>query len=152
MPQSLARVTIHIVFSTKNRDPCLRGATLRKELYAYMATILRDNVDSPALLLNGVEDHIHGLVLLSRKFAMMKVIEVAKTETSKWLKRQSPQLGNFAWQAGYGAFSVSESNIPQVRNYIGNQEEHHKRMTFQDEFRELCIRHNIAIDERYVWD
>ena len=117
-----------------------------------MSTILRDNVDSPALLINGVEDHVHGLVILSRKFAIMKVIQEAKTETSKWLKRQSPRLNEFAWQAGYGAFSVSESNIPQVRDYIMNQEDHHKKMTFQDEFRELCKRHNIAIDERYVWD
>ena len=82
----------------------------------------------------------------------MKVIEEAKTETSKWLKRQSSQLRGFGWQAGYGVFSVSESNIPRVRDYIENQEEHHKKMTFQDEFRKLCKRHNIEIDERYVWD
>jgi putative transposase len=73
MPQSLAKVTIHIVFSTKNRERDLQDSELRKELYAYMATILRDNVDSPALLINGVDDHVHGLVLLSRKFAIMKV-------------------------------------------------------------------------------
>ena len=82
----------------------------------------------------------------------MKLIEEAKTETSKWLKKQSPDLSNFAWQGGYGAFSVSESNIPQVRNYIANQEQHHKRITFQDEFRELCKRHGIELDERYAWD
>ncbi len=152
MPQSLAKITIHIVFSTKNREPTLQDAELRKELFAYMATILRDNVDSPALLINGMEDHIHGLISLSRKFAIMKVIQEAKTETSKWLKRQSPRLSDFSWQAGYGAFSVSESNIPMLRKYIQNQEEHHRKMTFQDEFRELCNRHNIEIDERYVWD
>ena len=152
MPQSLARVTIHIVFSTKNREAWLTDAELRNELYAYMATILRDSVDSPPLLINGVEDHVHALVFLSRKFAIMKVIEEAKTETSKWLKRQSPKLHGFAWQAGYGVFSVSESNIPQVREYIEKQEKHHKKMTFQDEYRELCNRHGIAIDERYVWD
>ncbi len=152
MPQSLARVTIHIVFSTKNREAYLRNSKLREDLYAYMATILRDNVDSPALLINGVEDHIHGLVSLSRKFSIMKVIQEAKTETSKWLKRQSPKLGGFAWQSGYGVFSVSESNIPRVRAYIEAQEAHHQKMTFQDEFAELCRRHHINIDERYVWD
>jgi REP element-mobilizing transposase RayT len=152
MPQSLAQVTIHIVFSTKNRKQCLQDSALRKELYAYMATILRDNVDSPALLINGVEDHVHALISLSRKFALMKVIQEAKTETSKWLKRQSGELENFAWQAGYGAFSVSESNISQVRDYIEKQEEHHKKRTFQDEFRMLCKRHKIQFDERYVWD
>ena len=152
MPQSLAKITIHIVFSTKNRERCLHDPQLRKELHAYMSTILRDKVDSPALLINGVEDHIHGLVSLSRRFAIMNVIQVAKTETSKWLKRQSPQLGGFAWQAGYGAFSVSESNIPRARHYIENQEEHHKKVTFQDEFRRFCEQHGVAIDERYVWD
>ena len=152
MPQSLAQITIHIVFSTKNRERSLQSSELRDQFYAYMATILRDNVDSPALLINGVEDHIHGLISLSRKFAIMKVIEEAKTETSKWMKRQSSELRSFAWQAGYGAFSVSESHISQVRAYIGNQEEHHKKMTFQDEFRKLCKRHRVAIDERYLWD
>ena len=152
MPQSLSKVAIHIVYSTKNREPFLRDPDLRKELYAYMAVILRENVDSPALLLNGVEDHIHGLVVLSRKFATMKVLEESKKETSKWLKRQSPKLRHFAWQAGYGAFSVSESNIPEVRCYIENHGEHHRTMTFQEEFRKLCKLHNLEIDERYVWD
>ncbi|QDU27404.1 Transposase IS200 like protein [Anatilimnocola aggregata] len=117
-----------------------------------MATIFRDVVDSPALIINGVEDHIHGLVLLSRKFAVMKVIQDVKTETSKWLKKQPACVRNFAWQAGYDAFSVSESNIPKVTNYIQNQESHHRKMTFQDEYRELCQRHKIEIDERYVWE
>ena len=112
MPQSLAKITIHIVFSTKNRESCLKDPKLRKALYAYMATILHDNVDSPALLINGAEDHVHGLVLLSRKFAIMRVIQEVKTETTKWIKGQAPGLSGFAWQGGYGAFSVSESNLP----------------------------------------
>jgi len=152
MSQSLARVTIHVVFSTKNREPYLRDTDLRHQLFAYMATILRDNVDSPALLINGVDDHIHGLIALSRKFALMNVIKEAKTETSKWLKRQAPELQAFSWQSGYGAFSVSESRLAAVRNYIANQEEHHRKSTFQDEFRRLCARHNLTIDERYVWE
>ncbi len=152
MPQSIAKVVIHIVFSTKGRKPWLRSNDLRNELFAYMATILRNNVDSPAILINGVEDHVHALCLLSRKFAIMKVIQEAKTETSKWLKKQSEETSNFTWQAGYGAFSVSESNILRVKEYIQNQEEHHRRMTFQDEFRELCKRHGIKLDEQYAWD
>ena len=152
MSQSVAKVALHLVFSTKHRTPWLKSAELRDELYAYMATILRDNVDSPAIIIGGVEDHIHILCLLSRKFAIMKLIEEAKKETSKWLKKQSPELSDFVWQGGYGAFSVSESNIPQVKKYIANQEQHHKRMTFQDEFRELCKRHGIELDERYAWD
>ena len=152
MPQSLAKVVIHLVFSTKNRTPWLQGQELRQELFAYMATILRKNVDSPAILISGVEDHIHVLGLLSRKFAIMDVVQEAKTETSKWLKKQSPALSTFAWQAGYGIFSVSESNIPAVKSYVEKQEDHHRRMSFQDEFRELCKRHGIEWDERYVWD
>ena len=152
MPQSLAKVVVHLVFSTKSRTPWLQGQDLRQELFAYMATILRDNVDSPPILINGVEDHVHVLGLLSRKFAIMDVVQEAKTETSKWLKKQSPALSTFAWQAGYGIFSVSESNIPAVKSYIENQEDHHRRVSFQDEFRELCKRHGIEWDERYVWD
>jgi len=152
MPQFLSKVAIHIVFSTKKRQRLLKGAELRKELYAYMATIFRDNVDTPALLINGVEDHIHTLCVLSRKFAIMNVIQEAKTETTKWLKTKSRETANFAWQSGYGVFSVSESNIPKVKDYIANQEEHHRTASFQDEFRALCDRHNIELDERYVWD
>jgi putative transposase len=152
MSQSIAKVAIHLVFSTKHRKPWLRTREMRDELFAYMATILKNNVDSPAIIINGVEDHIHALLLLSRKFAIMKVVQESKTETSKWLKKQSPELSDFTWQGEYGVFSVSESNIPQVKKYIQDQEEHHRRMTFQDEFRELCKRHGIELDERYAWD
>lgn len=151
MPQSLAKVLVHLVYSTKDRTPWLRGPALRAQLYAYTATILQ-KVDSPALLIGGVEDHIHALCLLSRKFAIKDVVEEAKTETSKWLKKQDTALAGFHWQAGYGIFSVSESNVEQVKTYIANQEQHHHRMSFQDEFRELCRRHGVALDERYAWD
>ena len=152
MPQSLAKVLVHIVYSTKGRRPWLRTEEIRKQLYAYNAVILRDNVDTPALIIGGAEDHIHALCLLSRKFAIKDVIEESKTETTKWIKKQSPQYADFHWQSGYGIFSVSESNVDQVRSYIANQFEHHKKMSFQDEFRALCQRHGIEIDERYVWD
>ena len=152
MPQSLAQIYVHIVFSTKNRRPWLHSDDLRDQLYAYMATILRDNVDSPALIINGVEDHLHVLVRLSRRFAVMKIVQECKTETSKWLKRQIPAGKEFAWQAGYGAFSVSASLVEDVKKYIQNQPQHHQRMTFQDEFRELCRRCGLELDERYAWD
>ena len=152
MSQSLAKVSVNIVFSTKDRRPWLKDDSLRDELFAYMATILKDSVDSPAIIIGGVEDHIHALILLSRKLAIAKVVQEAKTETSKWLKTKSTVTSRFAWQGGYGAFSVSESNVDQVKRYIANQTEHHRKMTFQDEFRELCRRHGIDLDERYVWD
>lgn len=152
MPQSLAKVTVHIVYSTKNREPWLRDPDFRTELYAYNATVLKNDVDSPTILINGIEDHIHILCQLSRKFPIMNVIKASKTETSKWIKKKDPDMKQFQWQSGYGIFSVSESNVGQVKQYIANQEEHHKMMTFQDEFREICRRHGIEIDERYVWD
>jgi putative transposase len=151
MPQSLAKVIVHIVYSTKNREPKLNEPQLRRELYAYNASIL-SNTDCPVIVMGGVEDHVHILCLLSRKLSIMDVIKKSKTETSKWLKKKEGALQDFQWQAGYGIFSVSESKVNQVRRYITNQEEHHKRFSFQDELRELCQRHGIDIDERYVWD
>ena len=152
MPQSLARVIVHIVYSTKHHQPWLHDPAFRSDLYAYNATVLKEDVDSPAILIGGVEDHIHILCLLSRKFAIMDVIKRSKTETSKWIKKQGAMHNDFQWQAGYGIFSVSQSNVKQVKRYIANQAEHHKRISFQDEFRELCRRHGLDIDERYVWD
>ncbi len=150
MSQSLSKIILHSVFSTKLRTPWLRNEQLRNELYAYMATILT-NIECPAILINGVEDHIHILSLLSRKIRVMDLIKEAKTETSKWIKKHDRGTSKFAWQTGYGAFSVSESNIPQVRTYLENQVEHHRQRSFQDEFRELCRRHGVELDERYAW-
>jgi REP element-mobilizing transposase RayT len=152
MPQSLAHVVLHIVYSTKHRTPWLADSSLRSELFAYSASILKNEVDSPALLIGGVEDHIHILCMLSRKVPIMDVVKSSKTETSKWLKRQHADLSGFQWQNGYGAFSVSASNIARAKRYIANQEAHHRRMTFKDEMRELYQRHGIEFDERYVWD
>jgi len=152
MPQSLAKVHVHIVYSTKNREPWLQDRAIRAELYAYNASILSDGMGCPVNLINGVEDHIHILCLLSRKVAIMDMIKRSKTETSKWLKRKWPELRSFQWQAGYGIFSVSESKVKLVKHYLSTQEAHHKRFSFQDEFRSLCQRHGVAIDERYVWD
>lgn len=152
MPQSLARVLIHVVYSTKDRRPWLVDRELCDRLSAYMATILRNNVDSPAVIINGYEDHVHILCQLSRKYSIADLVQESKTETSKWMKQQSPATRDFTWQSGYGAFSVSESNVPVVKRYLADQVEHHRRMSFQDEFRTLCRRHGIELDERYVWD
>ena len=151
MAQSLSRIIIHLVFSTKLRTPWLKDPGLRKELYPYLGGILRDNVDSPSIIINGVEDHVHMLFVLSRKFAPMDVVKEVKTESSKWVKRKSG-IADFTWQSGYGAFSIGESDIPDVKTYIQNQESHHRFVTFQDEFRELCRKHGVELDERYVWD
>jgi REP element-mobilizing transposase RayT len=152
MSQSVAAVYIHIVYSTKNRYPWLTDPPLRSQLYAYSATVLKNDVDSPAIIINGIADHIHILCRLSRKFAIMTVVKVCKTETAKWIKKQGPAYHDFAWQAGYGAFSVSQSNLEDVKRYIENQEHHHRQMSFQDEFRAICRKHGVEIDERYAWD
>lgn len=152
MPQSLAKVTVHIVYSTKDREPWLQDKAIRAELYAYNAHVLSACMDCPVILINGVEDHVHIIAALSRKLSIMDVIKRSKTATAKWLKKKDASFRSFQWQAGYGIFSVSESNVQHVKRYIANQEEHHKRISFQDEFRTLCVRHGVDMDERYVWD
>ena len=127
MSQSLAKVIVHIVYSTKNRTQWLKDKDIRAELYAYNASILSKSMDSPVMLINGASDHIHIMCLLSRKFSIMDIIKKSKTETSKWLKRKSPELKDFRWQSGYGIFSVSESRSKSAKIYISNQEEHHKK-------------------------
>jgi REP element-mobilizing transposase RayT len=150
MPQSLARLYVHLVFSTKHREPLLTDR-IRDPLQAYMATVLR-NVGCRPVLINSVEDHVHILFELARTVAISQAVEEVKTTSSKWIKTQGVELAGFAWQAGYGAFSVSESNVLAVRDYIANQREHHRAQSFHDEYRAFLERHGLAYDERYVWD
>jgi len=151
MPQSLARVVLHVVFSTKNRVPFLKEPDVRTRLHAYMAGILQD-IGCEPILINGVEDHVHILCNLSRTVTIAKLVEKAKQGPSIWMKEQGPAYADFFWQGGYGSFSVSQSNVGQVREYIAVQEEHHQKISFQEEFRALCLKHGIEIDERYGWD
>jgi putative transposase len=150
MPQSLSRVLIHLVFSTKYREPVLAPA-VRVELHPYMAVVLREN-GCPSLQVGGVEDHVHLLFALSRTLSIAEVVEIVKTSSSKWLKTRGPGLADFHWQNGYGAFSVSSSGAATVTAYIQRQEEHHRKRKFQEEFRSFLRRHKVAWDERYVWD
>lgn len=150
MPQSLAKNLIHLVFSTKHREPFIADA-VRPALHAYLATVFK-NLQSPVLALNSVADHVHILFALHRTVALSTVVEDAKKSSSKWLKTQSPDLASFAWQAGYGAFSVSESAVETVTRYIDTQAEHHRKVTFQDEFRAFLTKHNLEYDERYLWE
>ena len=150
MPQSLARLHIHLVFSTKNREPVLHDA-VRDSLHRYMATVLQ-NFGCPPVLINSVPDHVHILFELGRTVAVSAAVEEVKKISSKWIKTQGDEFGRFAWQAGYGAFAVSESNVAAVREYIAGQQEHHRKKSFQEEYRAFLKRHNVAFDERYVWD
>ncbi len=147
MPQSLSLVLIHVIFSTKDRAPFLKPA-LRPKLHAYLATVTR-TLDCECFLAGGVEDHVHLAIGLSRTITIAKLVEQLKTTSSKWLKPESP---NFAWQRGYGIFSVGPSDLPALKQYIAAQEQHHHNQTFQDELRTLLLKYNIHFDERYLWD
>ncbi len=151
MPQSLAQVWLHLVFSTKERRPFLTNEEFQVEMCRMLAHHVKESGCVSASV-GGHIDHVHLLVGLSRTISIAKLIERIKTETSIWAKEKENCSSVFSWQAGYGAFSVSHSNRIAVDEYIRNQREHHQKLSFQDEFRELCKRHEIEIDERYVWD
>jgi REP element-mobilizing transposase RayT len=150
MSQSLVKNLIHLVYSTKCRQPWI-SQEHRGGLFAYQAGIFKE-WESPALLIGGVEDHVHALFNLSKNHALKKIVEEVKKGSSKWMKAEGQRIADFYWQAGYGAFSVSQSNVESVCRYIERQEEHHRKITFQDELRELFIRNEVEFDERYVWD
>ncbi len=150
MSQSLVKNLVHLVYSTKHRQSWIPAET-RDGLYAYQAGIFKQ-WESPALAIGGTEDHVHALFSLSKNHALMKIVEETKKGSSKWMKADGSGNKDFYWQNGYAAFSVSRSNVVEVQRYIENQEEHHHRMTFQEELRALLGRHGIEFDERYVWD
>jgi putative transposase len=151
MPQSLAQVYLHLIFSTKHRRPWLHDQALRDELHNYLGGTCR-NLDSPSLLVGGIEDHAHILCRLGTSIAIATLIRDLKRESSKWIKTKHADLADFHWQDGYGAFSISPAHIADLRKYIANQEEHHKKESFQDEFRRILAKYGIEYDERYVWD
>lgn len=151
MAQSLSKILVHIVFSTKNREPYLVNQELRSELHKYLGGVCRDH-SSPSLVVGGVEDHVHILCALGRTIAVADLIREVKRASSKWIKSRDKKLADFHWQGGYGAFSVSQSNVEKVRKYIIEQEDHHRSMSFQDEMRMLFRKHGIEFDEQYVWD
>ena len=150
MPQSLAMVLVHVIFSTRDRVPCLTKP-LRPDLNAYLAGILR-NIDCMPVEVNAVADHVHILCGLGRTVSIAQLAEQVKKSSSKWIKPRAAAMRNFHWQAGYGAFSVSPSKAAHVQRYIRGQEEHHRNVTFQEEFQAFLERHGMAYDERYVWD
>jgi putative transposase len=151
MPQSLAKILVHTVFSTKERRPFLRDAALRQELHRYLGGILK-NVDCQPIIVGGVEDHVHLLASLSRTCAAAEMVKEVKRGSSLWAKEREAGMRDFGWQNGYGMFSIGSSQIEDTRRYIAEQEQHHRKLSFQDEFRLLLKRYELAYDERYVWD
>ncbi len=151
MPQSLAKLWVHLIFSTKDRYPFLSDELVQADMHAYLATVLR-NHDCETLIVGGVEDHVHALLALSRNYSIADIVKEIKIASSRWVKEKSRTLRMFSWQRGYGAFSVSQSHLVQVTRYIERQKEHHQRVTFQTEYRSFLKRYNVEYDERYVWD
>ena len=151
MPQSLAAIYIHATWSTKERVPFLRDAGLRARMFEYIGGV-SNNLDCTPIIVGGVEDHVHILARFARTTSTSDWIKEIKRGSSAWAKDIDPTTRKFQWQAGYGAFSVSYSNIGRVERYIANQEAHHRKQTFQDEYREFMRKHGIELDERYVWD
>ena len=150
MPQSLAKIYVHLVFSTKNRGRVLSD-DIRTGLHAYMGGTLNGLGCSP-IEINTEPDHAHLLFAMTRTETLSNVVGQVKKSANDWLRARGPQFMNFFWQGGYGAFSVSQSAMEEVRKYIRNQREHHQQISFQDEFRAFLKRYEIEFDERYIWD
>jgi len=150
VPQSLANILVHIVFSTKNRVPLITPE-IESELYPYMGSIF-GACKSPSLSIGGTADHVHILCSLHRSMAVATLLESVKSDSSHWIKTKGPQFADFYWQSGYGAFSIGQSGVEALKTYIVTQKEHHRTITFQDEYRLFLTKYEIEFDERYVWD
>jgi putative transposase len=151
MPQSLSAVYIHLVFCTKDRRPFLRDKTVRSTLHSYLGGIAKQLECAP-IQIGGVDDHVHLLIRFGRTITQAECVKELKRVSNKWLKEHGSEYADFEWQGGYAAFSVSQSNLEQVKQYVAGQEEHHRKISFQDELRTLLRRHEIKWDEKYVWD
>ncbi len=149
MANTFSSLHYHLVFSTKNREPWI-ASTIEERVWRYIGGIARKH-KMTALQVGGIEDHIHALVTAPPKIAPCEIAQLLKGESSKWIHDEFSRLKGFSWQDGYGAFTVSKSNIPQLIKYIQNQREHHRKKTFQEEYREFLNAYGIDYDERYVW-
>ena len=148
MGQSLSKLFVHLTFGTKRRQPFI-NEEIEDQLHSYIAGILR-NKNSPAIKINSVPDHIHILFQLSKNYALAKIVEDVKKQTSKWIKTKG--INNFTWQIGYGAFSVSSYNVEKVKNYIANQKNHHKIKSYRKEIEEFFNEYDVVeYDEKYYW-
>jgi putative transposase len=151
MSQSHVQIYLHIVFSTKGRVPFLKDKAFRERVHAYLAGICR-NLECSSLIVGGTEDHVHLLCRFSKNIPVKDFLRDLKKDSSSWIKAENPALSDFYWQGGYAAFSISPGHVEGLKEYIADQENHHRHETFQDEFRRLCQKYGVEIDERYVWD
>ena len=149
MAHSYVSILIHYIFSTKNREKIILPE-IQDRLWAYMGGIAREN-NMKALAVGGIEDHAHSFLSLPSTITISKAIQLIKGGSSKWIHDTFPSLKDFAWQVGYGAFSVGISHVDDTINYIKNQKEHHRHKTFQEEYLVFLTKHEIEYDERYIW-
>jgi len=149
MAQSLSKLFVHLIFHIKNGSVEI-DKTVSNELYAYMGATIKDNESIP-ILINGTSNHVHILCVMSKNIALSKLVEEVKRHSSRWIKTKGEQYKQFAWQGGYGAFSVSSSLHDKTKRYIENQEIHHKKMTFENEYILFMKKYGINYDERYLW-
>jgi REP element-mobilizing transposase RayT len=150
MPSTYTNLLYHIIFSTKNRDPTIDKAWT-DELYRYVGGIIRAN-GGTCVEINGMPDHVHILAKIKPAISIADILKLIKSNSSKWLNDEKVPGRSFAWQEGYAAFSVSESQVDAVRRYIRNQVEHHRKQSFQEELVALLKRHGVEYDPRYLWD
>ena len=150
MAQSLSEIYVHIIFSTKHRKPFLQH-DVQNNLHAYLSGICK-NLGCPALQTGGVADHVHLICRLGKEATLVLLLRELKRDSSKWIKENYAKLGAFQWQQGYGAFSVSPTQLSRVVEYVKNQDEHHREVSFQEEFRRICAKNGIELDERYAWE
>jgi len=148
MSHTSGNILLHIIFSTRGRRPSIES-DFRADLFAYLGGIMRE-INGTALIINGTTDHVHMLVRIRPAQSSAQIVRVVKANSSRWVHAKwDPK---FAWQTGYGVFSVSESNVAAVTKYIAEQEEHHRKHSFQEEFVAFLKKNNLAYDERYIWD
>lgn len=150
MPSTYTNLLYHLVFSTKQRLPLIQPE-FAEELYCYVGGIIRAE-GGVQLEIGGMNDHVHILAKLKPAIAASEILAKLKANSSKWVNDHKLKFRKFGWQEGFAAFSVSESQVPTVRQYIRNQAEHHQRHTFQEEYVELLDRHGIQYDPQYLWD
>ncbi len=150
VPQSLSDIRIHVIFSTKNRESFI-DESIQMEVFSYLTAVVK-KAGAFAYQVGGVEDHIHAHIGLGRTVTVSKLIEELKSSSSKWIKTLGSHYKSFAWQRGYGAFSISGSHAEALNLYIVNQQQHHGTVSFEDEYRRILNAYHVSFDERYVWD
>ncbi|MCL2289822.1 MAG: IS200/IS605 family transposase [Bacteroidetes bacterium] len=149
MSQSLAKLYVHLIFHVKNEHVFIRPED-EKELYAYMGGIIKKN-ESESIKIGGVQNHVHILAEMSKNISLSKFLEEIKRNSSRWIKTKDAHYKNFAWQGGYSGYSVSQSKVGIVSNYIEHQKEHHRKITFQEEYLQFLKKYRIDYDEKYLW-